>query len=124
MKTIESESKLTFLEATSIIVGHGVGSGVLAVPYLASRNSWSSFIVIMVVVYGVNLLLHFMIAELSLNNRGAQFITIFEKELFKGKIGSALSWVAFLIMGFSVLVNVAGFISGGGRYHRHYRRGR
>lgn len=114
MKTIESESKLTFLEATSIIVGHGVGSGVLAVPYLASRNSWSSFIVIMVVVYGVNLLLHFMIAELSLNNRGAQFITIFEKELFKGKIGSALSWVAFLIMGFSVLVNVAGFISGGG----------
>lgn len=114
MKKIETESKLTFWEAASIIVGHGVGSGVLAVPYLASRNSISSFILIVVAAYLVNLILHFMIAELSLNNGGGQFITIFENELFKGKIGKYLSWGAFLIMGFSVLVNVAGFISGGG----------
>ena len=37
MKQIRGEARLTFMEATSIIVGHGVGSGVLAVPYLASR---------------------------------------------------------------------------------------
>jgi amino acid permease len=36
---IESESRLTLFEATSIIVGHGVGSGILAVPYIASRTS-------------------------------------------------------------------------------------
>ena len=36
---IETESKLTFFEATSIIIGHGVGSGILAVPYIASRTS-------------------------------------------------------------------------------------
>ena len=40
MKEIRSESKLTFFEATSIIVGHGVGSGILSVPFLASRNRW------------------------------------------------------------------------------------
>lgn len=114
MKEIHGESKLTFLEATSIIVGHGVGSGVLAVPFLASRNSWFGFFIILVTVYCVNLLLHLMIAELSLNNKGGQFITIFENELFKGKIGKYLSWGAFAIMAFSVLVNVAGFISGGG----------
>ncbi len=114
MKEIKSESELTFLEATSIIVGHGVGSGVLAVPYLASRNSWSHFLLIIVAVYLINLLLHLMIAELSLNNKGGQFITIFEQELFKGKVGAFFSWLSFGIMGFSVLVNVAGFISGGG----------
>ncbi len=38
-QAIESESRLTFFEATSIIVGHGVGSGILAVPYIASRTS-------------------------------------------------------------------------------------
>ena len=38
MKEIRSESKLTFFEATSIIVGHGVGSGILSVPFLASRT--------------------------------------------------------------------------------------
>ena len=33
---IESESRLTLFEVTSIIVGHGVGSGILAVPYIAA----------------------------------------------------------------------------------------
>lgn len=114
MNKVKSEASLTFWEGAGIIVGHGVGSGVLAVPYLASRNSWQSFIFIIIVVYLVNLLLHYMIAELSLNNGGGQFITIFENELFRGKSGKYLSWGAFAIMGFSVLVNIAGFISGGG----------
>ena len=114
MDKVKSEASLTFWEGAGIIVGHGVGSGVLAVPYLASRNSWQSFVVIIVVAYLVNLILHYMIAELSLNNGGGQFITIFENELFKGKIGKYLSWGAFAIMGFSVLINIAGFISGGG----------
>lgn len=114
MDKVKSEAKLTFWEGAGIIVGHGVGSGVLAVPYLASRNSWQSFVLIIVVAYLVNLILHYMIAELSLNNGGGQFITIFENELFKGKIGKYLSWGAFAIMGFSVFVNIAGFISGGG----------
>ena len=30
MKEIRSESKFTFFEATSIIVGHGVGSGIFS----------------------------------------------------------------------------------------------
>ena len=114
MNKVKSEASLTFWEGAGIIVGHGVGAGVLAVPYLASRNSWQSFVLIIVVAYLVNLILHYMIAELSLNNGGGQFITIFENELFKGKIGKYLSWCAFAIMGFSVLVNIAGFISGGG----------
>ncbi len=96
MKEMNSESRFTFLEATSIIVGHGVGSGVLAVPFLASRNRWY----------------HFMIAELSYNNDGAQFIKCFEKELFTGKLKKLATWIAFGFLGFSVIVNVSGFISG------------
>ena len=37
MAKVHGESKLTFLESTSIIIGHGVGSGILSVPFLASR---------------------------------------------------------------------------------------
>ena len=48
---IQSESRLTFLEATSIIVGHGVGAGILAVPYLASRAPWWDFLWILATVY-------------------------------------------------------------------------
>lgn len=113
-KKIESEAKLTFMEATSIIIGHGVGSGILAVPYLASRNSIRDIILIIAVCYCINLFMHFMIAELSYNNGGAQFIKCFENELFTGKLKTAATWIAFGFLGLSVLVNVAGFIAGAG----------
>ena len=112
MKDITSESRLTFSEAASIIVGHGVGSGILAVPYLASRNRWYDFLWILVLAYGINLIMHFMIAELSYNNNGAQFIKCFENELFTGRLKTIATWIAFGFLGFSVLVNVSGFISG------------
>lgn len=112
MSEITSESRLTFMEATSIIVGHGVGSGILAVPYLASRNRWQDFVWIVLLAYLINLIMHFMIAELSYNNNGAQFIKCFEKELFTGKLKTLATWIAFGFLGFSVLVNVSGFIAG------------
>lgn len=112
MKEIRSESKLTFFEATSIIVGHGVGSGILSVPFLTSRNRWYDILWIILLVYGINLVMHFMIAELSYNNGGAQFIKCFEKELFVGRMKKAATWFAFGLLGFSVVVNVSGFIAG------------
>lgn len=109
---IQSESRLTFLEATSIIVGHGVGAGILAVPYLTSRAPWWDFLWILAVAYAVNLLLHLMIAELSLNNNGAQFVKCFENELFTGRFKKIATWIVFGFLAFSVLCNVASFITG------------
>ncbi|MCR5310150.1 MAG: hypothetical protein K6E32_01885 [Lachnospiraceae bacterium] len=114
MKEIKGEAKLTFMEATSIIVGHGVGSGILSVPYLASRNSWRDIIWIILVCYCINLLMHLMIAELSYNNNGAQFIKCIEAELFKGRVKQIVTWTAFGFLGLSVISNVVGFITGGG----------
>ncbi len=109
---IKSESRLTFMEATSIIVGHGVGAGILAVPYLASRAPWWDFLWILAVAYAVNLVLHLMIAELSLNNSGAQFVKCFENELFTGRFKKVATWIVFGFLAFSVLCNVASFITG------------
>ena len=111
-KKITGEAELTFMEATSIIVGHGVGSGILSVPFLASRNTWWDILWIVAVAYCINLIMHYMIAELSYNNNGAQFIKCFENELFTGKFKKVATWIAFGLLGLSVLVNVAGFIAG------------
>lgn len=112
MNKIKSESRLSFTEATAIIVGHGVGSGILAVPYLASRNRIIDFLWIVALAYLVNLFLHFMIAELSYNNGGAQFIKCFENELFTGRFKKIATYVAFALLLFNVLMNVSGFIAG------------
>ena len=120
MKEIKGESKLTFFEATSIIVGHGVGAGILAVPYLASRNSIREILWILAFCYLFNIVLHLVIAELSYNNGGAQFITCMDNELFSGKIKKILTWAAFVMVGLSVIFNVCGFLTGAAAVFRSW----
>lgn len=120
MKEIESESKLTFFEATSIIVGHGVGSGILSVPFLAAHNSLREILWILGLCYLFNLVLHLIIAELSYNNGGAQFISCFDAELFSGKIKKFFTWAAFILLGISVIVNVSAFLTGAAAVFRSW----
>ena len=112
MAKIKGESSLSFFEATSIIVGHGVGAGILSVPYLASHNSVRETLLIVLFCYCFNLLLHLLIAELSYNNDGAQFISCFDRELFSGKFKKIFTWAAFALLGVSVIVNVSAFLTG------------
>ena len=112
MSKIQGESRLSFFEATGIIVGHGVGAGFLAVPALAARNSIRDTLLILCFCYLFNLVLHLIIAELSYNNGGAQFIRCFDRELFSGKFKKIFTWAAFALLGLSVLMNVSGFLTG------------
>ncbi len=112
MKTNSEGSRLSFWEATSIIIGHGVGAGILTVPYLAAHNSLRELLLILGFCYLFNLLLHLIIAELSYNNDGAQFIACFDRELFSGKLKKLLTWGAFALLGLSVVFNVSAFLTG------------
>ena len=120
MKTIKGESRLTFFEATSIIVGHGVGSGILSVPFLASHNSLREILLITAFCYLFNVVLHLIIAELSYNNDGAQFISCLDRELFSGKIKKILTWLAFITLGLSVIFNVSAFLTGAAAVFRSW----
>ncbi len=111
---VQSESKLTFWEATGIIIGHGVGLGILAVPFYASVNRWWEVILVVILAYFINLLLHLMIAELSYNNGGGQLITCFENEIFVGKLKKVWTYLTFGVLLFSVVVNISGFVAGAG----------
>ena len=120
MKKIQGESRLTFFEATSIIVGHGVGSGILSVPFLASHNSLREILLIVGFCYLFNLVLHLIIAELSYHHGGAQFISCLEAELFAGKIKKVLTWTAFATLGLSVIFNVSAFLTGAAAVFRSW----
>ena len=106
-----NEGQLTFWEASGIITGHGVGSGILSVPYLASRTGVFQTVLILCLSYAASLLLHLLIAELSSHNQGAQFVTCLKNDLFRGK-KPFLTWFIFLMIGLSVLVNVVAFLEG------------
>ena len=120
MEKITGESKLTFFEATSVIVGHGVGSGILSVPFLAAHNSFREVLLILSFCYLFNVVLHLIIAELSYNNHGAQFISCLDAELFSGKIKQFLTWLAFGTLGLSVIFNVSAFLTGAAAVFRSW----
>lgn len=61
---IKSEANLTTVEAFSMIVGNSIGTGIIAVPYLATKNSMLDVVWMVVLAYIVNVILHLIIAEL------------------------------------------------------------
>ena len=108
----QSESRFNFFESTGVIVGHGVGAGILSVPYLASHNPWWVCLLIILGAFGVNVLLHLMVAELSYRHGGAQFVQCLQRTIFKGKVGKVFTWIAFGLLGLSVIMNCCAYITG------------
>lgn len=109
---IKDRTDLTFFEAASIIIGHGIGAGIFSVPYLAAYNSFRDTVFIIIFCAIFNIVLHLLIAELSLNNNGAQFVSCFNRELFSGKLKQLFTWTAFALLGLSVVVNVSAYLTG------------
>lgn len=96
-----------------MIVGNSIGTGIIAVPYLATRNSLFDVIWMVALAYIVNVILHLIIAELSYNNGGLQLVKSFESELFHGKMKQVFSWIMFVVYGLAIMVGVSGNINGG-----------
>jgi len=113
VKSIESEAELTIFESISMIVGHSIGTGIIAVPYLATKNSLKDVLWILALGYIINVILHLLIAELSYNNGGVQLVKSFEGELFKGKFQKVFSWGMFIVYGVAIMIGVSGNINGG-----------
>ncbi len=108
------DSRLTFMEATAIIAGYGIGGGVLALPYLIARNGLAVSALIVAAAYGASLILHLFIAELAAGDgSGKQIVELFNKYLFTGKFGPVFTWAFFAIMGVVFLTNLAAYVAGG-----------
>lgn len=110
---IQSEAHLTTFEAISMIVGNSIGTGIIAVPYLATKNSMLDVVWMVLIAYCANVILHLIIAELSYNNGGVQLVKSFEGELFHGTMKQIFSWGVFIVYGLAIMIGVSGNINGG-----------
>lgn len=110
---ISSEARFTTFEAISMIVGNSIGTGIIAVPYLATKNSMLDVVWMVVIAYCINVILHLIIAELSYNNGGVQLVKSFEGELFHGKMKKIFSWIIFAVYGIAIMIGISGNINGG-----------
>ena len=53
-----------------------------------------------------------MVAELSYRHNGAQFVQCLQRTIFKGKVGKVFTWIAFGLLGLSVILNCCSYITG------------
>lgn len=109
----KSEAKLTTFEAICMIVGNSIGTGIIAVPYLATKNSMLDVVWMVALAYIINVILHLIIAELSYNNGGVQLVKSFGGELFHGAAKKVFSWLVFVVYGLAIMIGVSGNINGG-----------
>jgi amino acid permease len=114
-----SSKELTVFEAASIVAGYGIGAGIMAVPWMASRSGVWTTLLVVAVAYAVSVLLHLMIAQLALGSvtadgGGLQIVEIFRKWLFRGPLRTVLTWAFFVVMFLVLTLNLAAYVAGAG----------
>lgn len=109
------KKELTFVEASCIITGYGVGGGIMAVPFLAAQNGLFVTLLILVVAYCFSVLLHLMIAEMcSGEEESIQIVELFRKYLFKGRYENLLAWLFFILLLVILFSSMAAYVVGAG----------
>jgi len=104
---------LSTLEATCLVAGAGIGGGVMAVPYLAQKVGIFPTIIIAIIAYAVTLILHIMVAELSVRtDYSSELLTVFSKHLFGSK--KPLRAGFYILMAITLVCNLAAYITGAG----------
>ena len=110
-----TDRRLTFWEATSLMVGAGVGAGIMAVPYLAERVGLVGLAVILPVAWAASSLIHLMLAEvLFRTGRDLQVVELMRLYVFRGRAGRWLLWAVFALLSVAFLANLAAYVSGAG----------
>ncbi len=106
---------LTRFEATSLMVGAGVGAGIMAVPFLADRVGLVGLAVILPIAWAASSLIHLMLAEvLFRTGRDLQIVELMQLYVLRGRIGRWLLWMVFGLLSIAFLANLAAYVSGAG----------
>ena len=106
---------LTFLEASSIVTGYGIGGGIMAAPYLASLSGIIPTIIILFLAFFISLIFHLMTAEIMLRDgQNEQIIEMFSKYMLKGTVTKYILWFLFAVIVLSFIASLSAFIAGGG----------
>lgn len=106
---------LTFLEASSIVAGYGIGGGIMAVPYLASLAGVLPLIGLMLVGYLISIILHLMIVEMMMRDDDShQIVELLNKYLFRGRFGAFFTWSFFILCIVAFFGTLTTYVVGGG----------
>lgn len=103
--------KISTFESAMLIAGSGLGTGILAIPYAASKSGLYGIITAVSAAFVASALMHILVADLVLNSKNStQLMGIFKEHLFKGKNEKLYSSLFFAALAVVLLFNLAIYI--------------
>jgi amino acid permease len=105
-------ARLSFSQAVSLMAGAGVGAGIMAIPYLADRTGFLELLVIVLVAYVINCLIHLMLAEVMFRtDLNLQVVELMRLHLLRGRFAPLL-WAAFVLLALAFVAILTAYLAG------------
>jgi len=105
------KDKLTFIESLMLVAGAGIGTGILTIPYVASKVGLTGILVAIFLAYIISLITYMYLADLTLNSKDStQLLGILKEHLFRGRYKKVLTYLFFVIFIVILLQNLIVYI--------------
>lgn len=105
------DKKLTFLEGLMLVAGAGMGTGILTIPYAASKIGLIGTLIALVVAYAASAVTYLFIADLTIQSKDStQLLGILKQHLFRGKYEKVLTYIFFGVFVIILLQNLITYI--------------
>ena len=105
------EKKLTFLEGLMLVAGAGMGTGILTIPYAASKIGIWGTLIALILAYVASVITYLFIADLTMQSTDStQLLGILKQHLFRGKYEKILTYTFFAVFVIILLQNLITYI--------------
>lgn len=106
-----SQKKLTVFQSSAIISGCGVGAGVMAIPFFASRVGLWLAVVLVLVAYFLIYIVHLLIAELTIRSgKGSNMVSILNNSKLFGKYRKAVAIAVFVLLTIVLTCDLSSYV--------------
>ena len=104
---------LTTTEGAAMIAGTGIGSGVMAIPYLVKSAGAVGGLLAFAAAFALSVFMHCLTADMVLNSGEHEITRIFSRLLLQGKWRRPLELLFFALVAVMLVANLSAYILGG-----------
>lgn len=106
-------NELTTIEGIATIAGTGIGSGVMAIPYLFHHAGITGGILALITAYILSIILHFLVADIIMNTHTDELTSAIGSLIIKGPKKKFIRFILFVLVFIMLTANLSAYISGG-----------
>ena len=104
---------LTTAEGAAMIAGTGIGSGVMAIPYLVKSAGAVGGLLAFVAAFALSVFMHCLAADMVINSGEHEITRIFSRLMPQGKWRRPLELLFFVLAALMLTANLSAYILGG-----------